>query len=78
MLITYKPLLKLLVENNLRKHDLVDLIGLSTATIAKFSADEYVSLSVIEKLCKYFNCQPNDIFLYVSTKNEEDSNESGV
>ena len=76
-MISYKPLLKLLVEKNLKKHDLIELVGLSTATIAKFSSGDYVSLEVIDRLCKHFDCQPVDLIVYIpgekiSSKNEKE------
>jgi len=74
ILISYKPLLKLLIDRDIRKHDLIQLVGLSTPTIAKFSKNEYVSLSVIDKLCAYFNCQPSDLIEYVP----DDSSQNNV
>ncbi|MEI6286218.1 MAG: helix-turn-helix transcriptional regulator [Bacillota bacterium] len=65
-MITYKPLLKMLVDKNMNKMDLKTIIGLSSGTVAKLSKNEYVSLEVIERLCAYFQCQPSDIFEYVS------------
>ncbi|KJD42472.1 helix-turn-helix domain-containing protein [Paenibacillus terrae] len=65
MAITYKPLLKLLVERGMKKMDLRTELSLGPSTIAKFDKGEYVSLEVIEKLCAFFDVQPNDIIEYV-------------
>ena len=38
--------------------------------MANFSKNKFVSLSVIDKICKELNCQPGDIMTYVDdTKN---------
>jgi DNA-binding Xre family transcriptional regulator len=40
MEISYKPLFKLLIDKNLKKSDLKDLIGISLTTLAKLSKGE--------------------------------------
>lgn len=64
-MISYKPLLKLLIDRDLKKHDLINLADLSKATIAKLSKNEYVSLEVIDRLCLALNCQPGDLLEYI-------------
>ena len=59
--ISYKPLLKLLVERNMKRTDLLSEVGLSSATLAKLKKGEPLSGGNIEKLCMYFRCQPNDL-----------------
>jgi DNA-binding Xre family transcriptional regulator len=63
--ITYKPLFHLLVERGMKRTDLIEKVGISRMTLAKFAKNEYVSGETLEKLCAYFKCQPNDIFEYV-------------
>jgi DNA-binding Xre family transcriptional regulator len=63
--ISYRPLFVLLASKNLKKTDLLALIGISRGTLARFAKGEAVSLDVIEKLCAYFACQPGDIMEYV-------------
>jgi DNA-binding Xre family transcriptional regulator len=67
-LISYKPLLKILIDKDLKKQDLIQVADLSKATIAKLSKNEYVSLEVIDRLCASLNCQPGDLLEYVSEK----------
>ncbi|WP_094604957.1 hypothetical protein SPSIL_017190 [Sporomusa silvacetica DSM 10669] len=64
-MISYKPFLKLLIDRNLKKQDVMRLTGISKATMAKLSTNEYVSLEVIDKLCTALNCQPGDLLEYV-------------
>ncbi|MCP3772177.1 helix-turn-helix transcriptional regulator [Paenibacillus sp. MZ04-78.2] len=58
---SYKPLWKLLVDQDLTKTEFRESLGLSTATLAKLGKNEYVSLEVIDKICTHFGVQPNDI-----------------
>jgi DNA-binding Xre family transcriptional regulator len=68
-MISYKPLLKLLIDKNLKKSDLIELAGITKATIAKLSKDNnYVSLEVVDRLCAALNCQPGDLLEYIPDK----------
>ena len=68
--ISYKPLFMLLVQHEMKKTDLCEKIGLATNTLAKFSKNEHVSGETIEKICKFFSCQPSDVYEVVKDKNE--------
>ena len=59
--ISYKPLFRLLVDRSMTKTTLRTELGLSSATLAKLSKGEALSGNVIEKLCKYFRCQIQDV-----------------
>ena len=50
-MISYKPLFRLLLEKNMSKTQLREAIGFSTATLAKLSKGEYVSLEILDKIC---------------------------
>ncbi|RJE47318.1 MULTISPECIES: helix-turn-helix transcriptional regulator [unclassified Dehalobacter] len=66
MMISYKPLLKLLIDRNLKKGELMELAKVSKATIARLNTNKYVSLEVIDKLCAVLNCQPGDLIEYIA------------
>lgn len=68
--ITYRPLFHLLVDRGMKKTDLIEKVGISRMTVAKFAKNEYVASEVIEKLCLYFKCQPSDIYEVVEDKPE--------
>jgi len=53
----------------MKKQDIMQLTGISKATMAKLNTNEYVSLEVIDKLCTALNCQPGDLLEYVPIKN---------
>jgi DNA-binding Xre family transcriptional regulator len=63
--ISYNPLFKLLIDRGLKKSDLKELVGISLPTLAKLTKGEPISGTTIEKLCRYFDCQPGDIMEYV-------------
>lgn len=58
---SYKPLMKLLIDRDMKKTDLKDVLGFGPSTVAKFEKGENVSLDVIDKLCSHFKVQPNAI-----------------
>lgn len=59
--ISYKKLWKLLIDKDMTKMDLRRAIGVSTATIARMSKDEPVSMEVLMKVCKVLGCNVGDI-----------------
>lgn len=64
MKVSYIGLWKMLLEKGLQKQDLVDTLGLSSATVAKMGKGEPVSNKVLEKLCGYLECKVSDIISY--------------
>ena len=58
---SYKPLLKLLVDKNMTKTQLREQLGISMATLAKISKDEYISMKVLDDICNLLNCKIEDI-----------------
>ena len=64
MTVSYVGLWKLLLEKGLQKQDLVEQIGLSSATVAKMGKGEPVSNTVLEKICNFLGCSVNDIISY--------------
>lgn len=64
MNVSYIGLWKILLEKGLQKQDLVDKVGLSSATVAKMGKGKPVSNKVLEKICNYLGCSANDIISY--------------
>ena len=60
-MISYKPLFRLLLERDMTKTQLREAVGFSSATLAKMSKCEYISLETIENICKYLNCKIEDV-----------------
>ena len=51
-------------EQEITKEKLKNKIGISSATMAKLSKNEDVSMSTIQSLCDFFDCQPGAILSY--------------
>ena len=68
-MIKYYKLLNVLNRREMTKEELRIKLNLSSATIAKISKNEFISLRVINDICKFLNCQPGDIMEYVPDKN---------
>ena len=64
-MITYKPLWKTLIDNDMKKMDLVADGTLSRGTLAKMGRDENVSLDVIERICGKLHCRIEEVVAYV-------------
>jgi len=62
--IKFYKLIDLLNRKQISKGELQELTGISSATMAKLSANKTVSLEVIDKICKALKCQPGDIMEY--------------
>ena len=60
-MISYKPLFILLLERDMTKTQLRIAVGFSSATLAKMSKGEYISLETVENICKYLNCKIENI-----------------
>lgn len=71
MKLSYNGLWKILIDNSMQKKDLINKIGISSTTIAKMGKGEKVSLDVIERICRYFNCNIGDV---ISFEKEDSKN----
>ena len=63
-MISYKPLFRTLLERDMTKTQLRQSVGFSTATLAKMSKNEYVSMETLDNICKYLNCKIEDVIEY--------------
>ena len=65
MNISYNKLWNLLIDKRMNKTDLRLAIGASTATMAKLSKDEEVSMDVLTRICKVLVCNLGDIVDFI-------------
>lgn len=68
MAIKYYKLFDMMNRRGMKKTDLYKI--LSSKTVAKLTKGEYVSGEVIEKICKFMQCQPGDIMEYITIGKE--------
>lgn len=70
MAFSYKPLWKLLIYKDLTKKQLMAVTGISKSTMDNMARSEIVSMTIIDKLCTYFNCFIESAIEHVNTPGE--------
>ena len=61
MAISYNGLWKLLIDKNMKKSDLKEQAGISSASLAKLGKGENITTDVLLRICKTLNCHLEDI-----------------
>ncbi len=61
MSISYKRLWKLLIDRDMKKKDLIEASGISTASMAKLGRGDNITTEVLLKICKALDCELEDI-----------------
>ena len=61
MAVSYNKLWKLLIDNGMTKTQMRLQADISTTTLAKLGKNETVSMGVLLKICKLFDCNVGDI-----------------
>ena len=69
MSISYKKLWKLLIDRDMKKKDLREAAGISTASMAKLGKNENVNTDILIKVCKALKCDISDIMEIVDDDN---------
>ena len=64
IMISYNKLWKLLIDQGLTKTQFRELVGISTATLAKLSKNETVTTDTLDNICKKLQCDISDIAEY--------------
>lgn len=59
--VSYKKLMKLLIDRDMKKKDLMELTGISPTSISKLGGDRYVSMEVLVKVCAALEVDFGDI-----------------
>ena len=63
-MISYQPLFHTLVERKINMAQLAKDGVVSSITMSKFRKGESIMLSTAEKICKYLNCNIQDIVTF--------------
>ena len=61
MRISYNKLWKMLIDKGMKKSDLKQQAGISSASIAKLGKGENITTDVLIKICESMNCHLEDI-----------------
>lgn len=59
--ISYKKLLKLLIDKDINKKQLMEASDISPSTIAKLGRDGNVTTDVLVRICNALDCELEDI-----------------
>ena len=65
MTISYNKLWKLLIDKNMKKIDLKEVAGISSASLAKLGKNQPVTLEVLMKICEALNTNIGEIIVFV-------------
>lgn len=73
MAFSYKPLWKLLIDQEMTKKQLMQSTGISKSTMDKMARGEQVSMDIIDRICNCFCCNVEDVISHVSgTRGEQE------
>lgn len=61
MKISYNKLWKLLIDKDMKRRDLQEIAGISSASIAKLGKSENITTDVLLKICVALDCSLEDI-----------------
>ena len=64
----YKKLWHILLDRNMKKKELAEIVGVSTHTINKLNKNENVTVEVLGKICKVLDCSLDDIIAFEDRK----------
>ena len=60
-MISYNPLWKTLIDRGIKRTALANSIGISPTIITSMGKNASVSMSTIDKICRYLNCRVEDV-----------------
>ncbi len=61
MKISYNKLWKMLIDKNLKRKDLQEIAGISSASVAKLGKGDNITTDVLLKICIALDCTLEDI-----------------
>ena len=61
MKFSYNKLWKLLIDKDMKRKDLQEAAGISSASIAKLGRGDNITTDVLLKICETLNCKLEDI-----------------
>ena len=70
MAVSYKKLWKLLIDKDMKKKDLCEKAGISSASVTKLAKNENVNTEVLQKICAALNCDIGDIMEMIPDNNQ--------
>ncbi|NLA73405.1 MAG: helix-turn-helix transcriptional regulator [Clostridiales bacterium] len=65
MVVSYNKLWKLLIDRKMSKAGIRKLTNISPNTITKMNKNEYMALSILDKMCNELDCDFGDIVEHI-------------
>ena len=59
--VSYNKLWKMLIDKGMKRTDLIEKCGISTASLAKLGKGENITTAVLVKICSGLDCDVSDI-----------------
>ena len=78
MRISYNKLQKLMIDNQMKRQDLMRAAEISSSVATKLNKNETVSLDVLMRICKVFHCDIGDICEVILDEYKEHSFQSKI
>jgi DNA-binding Xre family transcriptional regulator len=78
MHISYKKLWKLLIDRDLKKKDLCELAGISSASMAKLGKNENINTSILVRICEALDCDTSDIMEIEIEGDQQDARDKKI
>ena len=64
-MLSYKPLWHTLLNKNIKKLELCQIAGISTATLAKLGKNKTITADILNKICVALNCRVDEVVEFV-------------
>ena len=61
MKISYNKLWKMLIDKNMKRKDLMEVAGISSASVAKLGRGDNIQTDVLLRICEALNCGILDV-----------------
>lgn len=61
MRISYNKLWKILIDKDMKRKDLQEVAGISSASVAKLGKGENISTDILLRVCEALDCNVEDI-----------------
>lgn len=65
MSVSYKPLMHMMIEQDVSNAELMHRANISANIITKIKNGQYIALDKVESICQAMNCTPNDMMVFL-------------
>ncbi len=66
MSLSYNKLWKMMIDKDMKKMELKEVVGIGSTTLSKLSKNQPVAMDVLMRICKEFDCNIGDIVDFIN------------